>query len=130
MEVDPGTAAAVHTYIGQTFYFCSQNCAEQFDADPHCFVVPALGEAPLAGSITTGFNPALPLARVELPVIGLKGIADQRAIEARLVASPGVAAVNANPATGVARVEYDPQAVALPGLTAALHQAGYHAGAA
>ena len=48
--------------MGQTFYFCSPNCVEQFDADPHRYAQAALAatETPLpAGSATTGFNPDL-----------------------------------------------------------------------
>jgi P-type Cu+ transporter len=35
MEIDPKDAAATRMHSGRTFYFCSQSCAEKFDADPH-----------------------------------------------------------------------------------------------
>ena len=35
MEIDPKTAFATREHEGQTFYFCSQDCADKFDANPH-----------------------------------------------------------------------------------------------
>jgi Cu+-exporting ATPase len=35
MEIDPKTAFASREHEGQTFYFCSQDCLDKFDADPH-----------------------------------------------------------------------------------------------
>ena len=35
MKVDPAKAVATREHDGQTFHFCSQHCAEAFDADPH-----------------------------------------------------------------------------------------------
>lgn len=34
MSIDPSSAAATREYKGQTYYFCSQNCVDTFDADP------------------------------------------------------------------------------------------------
>jgi YHS domain-containing protein len=59
MEIDPQTAFATREHMGQTFYFCSKNCVDQFDADPH---------RTMTTSATTGYNPELPLARIELPI--------------------------------------------------------------
>jgi len=33
MEIDPQTAVDTREYEGQTYYFCSSSCVEQFDAD-------------------------------------------------------------------------------------------------
>src|SRR6202162_1614128 len=38
MTVDPGKAAAKHEYQGNTYYFCSQRCAEKFAKEPHRFL--------------------------------------------------------------------------------------------
>ncbi|MBX3309376.1 MAG: heavy metal translocating P-type ATPase [Cryobacterium sp.] len=35
MNIDPKTAAATREHDGTTFYFCSNGCADTFDADPH-----------------------------------------------------------------------------------------------
>ena len=64
MEIDPQSAFAKRQHVGQTFYFCSQSCVDQFDTDPPRYA--------MAGSITTGYNPDLPIARIGLPIVGLK----------------------------------------------------------
>ena len=35
MVIDPKSAVATREHGGQTFYFCSQECVNEFDADPH-----------------------------------------------------------------------------------------------
>lgn len=35
MEIDPKTAFAKREHAGQTFYFCSKDCVDKFDAHPH-----------------------------------------------------------------------------------------------
>ncbi len=35
MTIDPKTAFATREHAGQTFYFCSKECVDKFDADPH-----------------------------------------------------------------------------------------------
>ena len=58
MEVDPTEAAATRQVEGQAFYFCSDSCAEEFDADPHAYL--HRDDVPVVGSATTGVNPGLP----------------------------------------------------------------------
>ena len=41
MGVDPSTAAAHIDHAGQTYYFCSQHCADAFAADPSKYAAPA-----------------------------------------------------------------------------------------
>ena len=38
MKVDEQTAPAKTTYKNQTYYFCSQECADTFKANPDKFV--------------------------------------------------------------------------------------------
>lgn len=40
MEVDPENAAGSSTYQGVTYYFCSEDCKRQFDADPSKYAPP------------------------------------------------------------------------------------------
>ncbi len=122
MEIDPASAFTTREHMGHTFYFCSASCAEQFDADSHKYA--------LAGSTTTGFNPSLPLASIELPILGLKKGSKVSALQKALLAVAGVRAATVNPASGIALVEYDPQVVTLPGLTTAVKSAGGHVGGA
>lgn len=46
MELDPKTAFATREHEGQTFYFCSKDCAARFDADPHRYGHPPKSDAP------------------------------------------------------------------------------------
>jgi Cu+-exporting ATPase len=35
MDVQPEQAAGQSEYRGQTYYFCSASCKQQFDKEPH-----------------------------------------------------------------------------------------------
>ena len=61
MEIEPQGAFAKREHMGQAFYFCSQSCVDQFDKEPHRYVMT---------SATTGFNPERTLTRIELPISG------------------------------------------------------------
>lgn len=37
MLIDPESAVATREHAGQIFYFCSQDCVDKFDADPHYY---------------------------------------------------------------------------------------------
>lgn len=39
MEVQPDSAAASVEFEGNTYYFCSQQCADTFNSDPTRYVV-------------------------------------------------------------------------------------------
>ena len=129
MEIGPQSAFASREHMGQTFYFCSQSCVDQFDADPHKFAHAAAPLAgPVTGSATTGVNPALAFSRIELPVIGLDKDDGRKAVETALRAVPGVRAANAN--AGMVVVEYNPQSTTVDRLSAAVKSAGYRVGGA
>jgi len=133
MDIEPQDAAASRERMGQTFYLCSPNCVAQFDADPHRYARAALAttETPLpVGSATTGFNPTLPLTRIDLPVLGLQREQDGRAVETAVRGVPGVRSAHANAGAGVVTVEYDPQRTTTATLAAALRPAGFRAGGA
>jgi Cu+-exporting ATPase len=130
MEIEPQDAAATREHMGQTFYFCSANCVETFDADPHRYAHAMPAEPQHAGSATTGFNPDLPLARIELPVLGLTAERDGRAVAAALTGVPGVRSAHANTGAGIVTVEYDPQHANTAALAAGLRSAGFRAGGA
>ena len=38
MTVDENSPAATVNYKGQTYYFCHQNCVDQFNKDPKKYV--------------------------------------------------------------------------------------------
>jgi P-type Cu+ transporter len=65
MEIEPEAAFATRQYKRQTFYFCSNNCVQQFDADPtrYAALVSATTGIP---ALTDGTHPA----RIALPIAG------------------------------------------------------------
>lgn len=119
MEIEPQSAFAKREHMGQTFYFCSQCCVDQFDKDPHHFVMT---------SATTGFNPDRTLVRIELPVADLPFYKPVPSLEAGLLALNGIHNVTANAGAGVLRVEYDPQLVNIPQMAAVVRSAGFQLG--
>jgi Cu+-exporting ATPase len=131
MEIDPQSAFATREHMGQMYYFCSESCMDQFDADPHKF---AQADKPLrislAGSATTGFNPSLELTRLAFPVIGLKKNGSRKALEDTLCNIPGVKDANANISTGIVNIEYDDKVVTTETLFQAVKSAGYRVGGA
>lgn len=65
MEIDPQSAIATREHLGQTYYFCSESCMNQFDADPHNFVPANKSlETSLAGPASTG-RATLPIEQEE-----------------------------------------------------------------
>ncbi len=71
MAVDPATAKQRRAHGGQTYYFCSQHCAEKFEAAPEKFLqAPArsyglvtLGAKPMAARTSDEPYPAAPAKR-------------------------------------------------------------------
>jgi Cu+-exporting ATPase len=50
MEVDPAQATERSTYAGRDFFFCSRECREIFDQDPHRYLPEATDSTPLSGA--------------------------------------------------------------------------------
>jgi Cu+-exporting ATPase len=128
MEIEPQSAFAKREHMGQTFYFCSQSCVDQFDKDPHHYVMT---------SATTGFNPQMILTRIELPVSGMPLHLPWRAVpgkehsthlESTLRALDGVDQVNVNLTTGRLEVQYDAQKVDVSKLVSAVKSIGFQVG--
>jgi len=121
MKIEPQDAFAKREHMGQTFYFCSQACVDQFDTEPHRY---------MTTSATTGFNPERKLARIELPLSGISPQGSFAPLEAALGALPGVSEAKVNLAAGRADVSYDPARVGLPQLAEAVRVAGFSLGRA
>jgi P-type Cu+ transporter len=119
MEIEPQSTFAHREHMGQTFYFCSRSCADQFDKDPHHYVMT---------SATTGFNPERTLTRIELPVADLPFYKPVTTLESGLRALEGVHQVTANAGAGVLQVEYDSNKVNIPQMAAVIRSTGYQPG--
>ena len=122
MEIDANNAYATREHMGNTYYFDSASCVEQFDADPHSYA--------MAGSATTGFNPNLALEQVALPLVGLKNTRGVRSLQNDLRAIDGIKSVSVNPSSNIAQIEYDPQIVSLAQLSSTVKLAGFSIGGA
>lgn len=119
MDIEPQSAFAKREHMGQMFYFCSQSCVDQFDKDPHHYVMT---------SATTGFNPERTLTRIELPVADLPFYKPVTSLESGLRALEGVHQVTTNAGAGVLRVEYDSKKVNIPQIAEVVRSAGFQLG--
>jgi Cu+-exporting ATPase len=112
MEITPFDALVTRTRGAHTYHFCSEVCAERFDAVP-----PPIEPA----SATT--------AHIELPINRLTrsgGPALRRALET----TPGVSHATVNQGDGRARVEYDPARTSPSHLVGAIRTLGLGVGRA
>lgn len=118
MEIEPNSAFSTRQSKGQTFYFCSENCVNQFDAAPEKFVL-------AVPSATTGIAEYVsgPL-RLELPVRGLNRLGGP-ALSKALQILPGVNRVHVNVRTGRATIEYDSDRAKSTDFVDAIHTAGF-----
>lgn len=119
MEIEPQSAFAKREHMGKTFYFCSQSCVDQFDKDPHHYVMT---------SATTGFNPQMSLTRIELPVSGLPLKEHASHLESTLRTLDGVGEVKVNVTTGRLEVQYDAKKVDVSKLIGAVKSIGFQVG--
>lgn len=131
MEIDPGTAVETRIQDGATYYFCSHQCAEQFDRNVQNAANASLQSRPtFVQSATTGFNPALTVPlHVELSLIGLSCSNCTTTVERVLTALPGVTEAHVNYTLGKAHVTYDPAQANVSGMIDAIKRAGYNIGA-
>jgi Cu+-exporting ATPase len=126
MEIDPADAAQTRTVDGVTTYFCSDQCAEQFDREQASHT-----EEAMPHSATTGFNPELPgPLELDLPVAGMTCTSCVVTVERTLQSVPGVEKAHVNFSLGKAHVAYDPAQVDASTLVSAIKQTGYDVGAA
>lgn len=117
MTLDPAQAFATRTVGGETFYFCSERCVQQFDREH-------------TGSATTGVSEMGTLQRLDLPVTDWNGRHGAEHLEEQLLALPGVAQVAANPKTNLVRITYDPAQTDVEAITGRIRAAGYTTGIA
>ncbi len=121
MDIEPQSAFAKREHMGQTFYFCSQSCVDQFDKDPHHYMMT---------SATTGFNPERILTRIELPVSGLPLKEHATHLESILHTVDGVDEVKVNATANRLEVQYDAGKVDVARLVSAVKSIGFQVGGA
>jgi len=129
MEIEPNSAFATREHMGQKYHFCSKDCVQKFDANPHQFLHM---ESEIPGSATTGYDPAAPLLRVELPILGLvkEGQPGGELIHLALEKTLGVDKVIVNSHTGIVVVDYEPKKIQILGIVQAIKKSGFNVGGA
>lgn len=120
MEIEPHRAFTTREYMGQTFLFCSQFCADQFDRESYRY---------LTTSATTGYNPEQILASLELPVRDPALSESAPRLEMTLRALEGIRDVRINSAAGRLEVRYDTRRVDVERIVDAFRSLGIHLGA-
>ena len=136
MEIDPAQAEGHLDYEGKTYFFCSAQCRQKFEANPAQFATVAettskggpapaqvLEAAPAASSDATGAANE----RCDLPILGMHCAACATRIEKKLSRAPGVQQAGVNYATARATVHFDPAATDAGKLREVVQQAGYDA---
>ena len=129
MEIDPKSAFATREHMGQVFYFCSENCTKQFDANPHQYM--HISSEPV-GSATTGFNPNSTLLKVELPILGLGKArqSDEKVLRLALEKTAGIKRVILNSGNGKVVVDYDPKTIQILDIIGVIRKTGFQVGGA
>ena len=125
MEIDPKSAFTTREHMSEVFYFCSEKCMNQFDANPHHY-------SHQAGSATTGFNPEMPARTVNLPIINLTqdGQPGAQVIKTALEKIHGIEQVIVNPFEGIVFVNFDPEALQITDIVNVIKKTGYQVGGA
>lgn len=129
MEIEPGTAFTTREHMGKVFYFCSENCVNKFDGNPHQYV-PMSNVS--TGSATTGFNPDSALLQIELPILGLakEGQPGGLLIRTALEKTPGIERVITNSIEGLVAVKYNPKSIRILDIVQLIKKTGYQVGGA
>ncbi|MAT43730.1 MAG: copper-translocating P-type ATPase [Anaerolineaceae bacterium] len=129
MEINPEEAFASREHMGQTFYFCSENCVTTFDNNPHQF---AHQQEKTVGSASTGYNPNSQLLQIELPVLNLskEGQSGRTIIQSALKKAAGIEKVIANPVEGMVVIDYDPKIIQVLDIVHLIKNTGYQVGGA
>ncbi|HVC35008.1 MAG TPA: YHS domain-containing protein [Chloroflexota bacterium] len=148
MELSPSQAMRTVDHGGRTYSFCSEQCAEKFQADPDRYaspeqameglsspegVAPFLEAEPTTAkrpvpSVTTGVPPNARIVYVELPIEKLDCATCAQRVQQALEALPGVKRAAVNPETRRATVVYDRQQTDLTRMAEAVRQVGYEIG--
>ncbi len=127
MEIDQSSAFTSREHMGQKYYFCSANCAQKFDQNPHQYVL--MTEDPV-GSATTGFNPDARILQIEIPILDLikEGQPGAELISKILGKTVGIEKVIINTTFGLVVIDYYPKIIQIQGIVDAIKKTGYQVG--
>lgn len=118
MNLNPSANLVTSDFDGNTYAFCSTDCKEKFDANPHQFVHAGTLDVPT-------LKVSAPEERCELSLVGMHCASCAGRIEKALGNATGVATANVNFATSRATVQYDPQSTNIASLSKVVRELGY-----
>ncbi|MBN8590615.1 MAG: heavy metal translocating P-type ATPase [Anaerolineae bacterium] len=137
MEVEPQSAYAIREQLGQTFYFCSQDCVEIFDGNHHQnghlsrrnqrWSTELRDKITDLESVPVVSKRVSTSTRVELAVIGLQRSGGP-ALEQAIAGIPGVSKAVVNTKESRVFIEYDPDSANVSDLLEAVRGAGFTPG--
>ena len=144
MTIDAEKASGTSEFGGETYYFCSPNCQQKFDANPQKFTAGQEKEETASAVSSNGkTDESLKHAdvlsgrrndhstvsgageRVDLPITGMTCTACANRIEKQLKKQPGVQSASVNFATSKATINYDPSTTGVSDLINTVKDVGY-----
>ncbi len=136
MEIENTLAADISEYNGKTYYFCSQNCKTQFDANPEKFTNSGYqhsdekhGDQQISEVASlTGFREGANLLKLDLPISGMSCASCAVTIEKTLQNETGVQKASVNFANQKAHVVYDINQTDASKLAQSVRSVGYQVG--
>jgi len=127
MEVTPEASVGSTSYKGTTYYFCSANCKNKFEADPAGVLAPAkkppVKAQPPLKQKTNG--KAKGLKTITLALGGMSCASCVSKIEGALAGVGGVEKATVNFATEKATITFDPETVNKEALIKKIEDTGY-----
>ena len=131
MEVEKEEAAGSSTYKGETYYFCSPHCKEEFDKNPEKYLKeksPSVSKMDMKKSPLKDEAEGKKDERIDLPITGMSCASCAQAIQKGLSELQGVDKASVNLATSKATIFYDPGQIGVESLISSIRKSGYDVG--
>ena len=131
MEVEKDETAGSSTYKGETYYFCSLHCKEEFDKNPEKYLK---GKSASVSKLDIKESPAkneskgTKSERIDLPITGMSCASCVQTVQKGLSELQGVSKASVNLATSKATIFYDPNRVGVNTFISSIRKSGYDVG--
>jgi Cu+-exporting ATPase len=131
MEVEKEGAAGSSAYKGETYYFCSLHCKEEFDKNPEKYLKeesPPVSKMDMKKSTTKNESEGMKGERIDLPITGMSCASCAQTIQKGLSELQGVSQASVNLATSKVSIFYDPKRVGVDTFISSIRKSGYDVG--
>jgi len=131
MEVEKEEAAGSSTYKGETYYFCSLHCKEEFDKNPEKYLTKKPSsdlKMDLKRPSVKDESKGMKGERIDLPITGMSCASCAQTIQRSLSELQGVSKASVNLATSKATIFYDPKRVGVDTFISSIRKSGYDVG--